>query len=30
MLAHAVILLAFVAVGACAAVRTFERKLVRG
>ena len=30
MLAHAAILLAFVAVGAFAAVRTFERKLVRG
>ena len=30
MLAHAAILLAFIAVGAIAAVRTFERKLVRG
>ena len=30
MLAHAVILLAFVTVGAYVAVRTFERKLVRG
>ena len=30
MLAHAVILLAFVAAGAYAAVRTFDRKLVRG
>ena len=30
MLAHAVILFAFAAVGAWAAIRTFERKLVRG
>jgi lipooligosaccharide transport system permease protein len=30
MLAHALILFAFAAVGAYAAVRTFERKLVRG
>jgi len=30
MLAHALILIAFAAVGAWAAVRTFERKLVRG
>ena len=30
MLAHAAILLAFAAAGAYAAVRTFERKLVRG
>jgi lipooligosaccharide transport system permease protein len=30
MLAHAAILFAFVAVGAWAAIRTFERKLVRG
>jgi lipooligosaccharide transport system permease protein len=30
MLAHAAILFAFAAVGAWAAIRTFERKLVRG